>query len=180
MAKEAVEKALKDARLPYNKVEQAAVGYVYGVCWRAQMLCVACIAMFADDMNRLCMFVYICVFVVICIFTGQSRSCFFFFSAVKEAASNENKIWKCLETIALKKVNRMSPKNYVQMRFKRRFDTICLRRRVCILALRECNNYGWEENFTGESQAVVIPKVKNWSSSTTKKEEKDTVAGKGW
>lgn len=30
MAKEAVEKALKDARINYTEIKQATVGYVYG------------------------------------------------------------------------------------------------------------------------------------------------------
>lgn len=32
MAKEAVTKALNDAKISYNEIKQAVVGYVYGVC----------------------------------------------------------------------------------------------------------------------------------------------------
>lgn len=38
MAKEAVGKALKDAKLTYDKVEQATVGYVYGKCYRSSYI----------------------------------------------------------------------------------------------------------------------------------------------
>lgn len=38
MAKEAVGKALEDAKLSYDKVEQATVGYVYGECCHSHTL----------------------------------------------------------------------------------------------------------------------------------------------
>ena len=37
MAKESVGKALKDARIPYEKIQQAAVGYVYGKCFEMML-----------------------------------------------------------------------------------------------------------------------------------------------